>query len=78
MGSPLKDKTTCWQLSVVIKMDFCVEVKTNSIRDGADRRLQAAAAGGAQADKAVAHKAVLCDILILLGSSCSGSPGEAR
>lgn len=37
MGSPLKDKTTCWQLSVVIKMDFCVEVRTNSIRDGADR-----------------------------------------
>lgn len=49
MGNHLKDKTTCWQLSVVMKMDFCVKVKTNTIADSADCRLAAAAAGGAQA-----------------------------
>lgn len=44
-----KTKTTYWQLSAVIKIDFCVNVEANTIRVGADRQLEAAAAGGTQA-----------------------------
>lgn len=50
MGNHLKDKTTCWQLSVAIKMNFCVKVETNSVRDNADHGIEAAAAGCDKAD----------------------------
>lgn len=65
LGILLKTRPPAVRLSEVRKMDFCGEVRTNSISGGAERWLQAAAAGGAQADKAVTHKAVLCDILIV-------------
>lgn len=44
-----KTKTTYWQLSAVMKIDFCVNVEANTIRVGADRQLEAAAAGAMQA-----------------------------
>lgn len=44
-----KTKTTYWQLSAVMKIDFCVNVGANTIRVIADRQLEAAAAGGTRA-----------------------------